>query len=178
MYIDAVDPDYVSVMLMMAATWETMDIMTLRLNQVSISTAMSASPKPSITATTVTLSNMETTNFLKYFSVVLTDNSQFLNFYDNLVTQAAGFNIFLRPSNEITRVKGVVLDYMDPDAENATATALYTEFRQIYTITKGYSAAHNLLAMTTSGFEILQIFMHQVHPLLAIKNIATVNIPK
>ena len=98
---------------------------------------------------------MERTKFLKYVSVVLTDKSQIINSYDNLVTQAAGFHIFLRPSNEITRVKGVVPDYMDPDAENSTATALYTKFRQTDTIAKGYSAAHNLLATTTSGFEFL-----------------------
>ena len=124
MYIDAVDPDYASVMFMTSTTWETMEIMMLRSNHVSISAAMSASPKPSITATTVTSSNKETTNFLKYVSVVLTDKSQFLNFYDNLVTQAAEFHIFLQPSDEITRVKGVVPDYMNPDAENATETAL------------------------------------------------------
>ena len=73
MYIDAVDPNYASVMLMTAATWETIDIMTLRMNHVNISTAISTTPKPSINATTVTLSNMETTDFLKYISVVLTD---------------------------------------------------------------------------------------------------------
>ena len=101
-----------------------------------------------------------------------------MNFYDNLVTQAAGFNIFLRPSDEISRARGVLPDSMDPHAENATATALYTKFRQADTIAKDYSAAHNLLSTTTNGFEFLQLIMNQVHPLLAIKNIATIDIPK
>ena len=55
------------------------DVIMLRLNHVTILATVTASPKPSVTATTVTLSNMETTNFLKYVSVVLTDKSQFLN---------------------------------------------------------------------------------------------------
>ena len=88
---------YNSVILMTAATWQAFDINMLRLNHVMISVVVSATPKPSVTATTTTLSNMETTNFLKYISVVLIDKSQFLNFYDNLVTQAAGFHMFLRP---------------------------------------------------------------------------------
>ena len=67
---------------------------------------------------------------------------------------------------------------MDPDAESATATALYTKFRQIDTIAKEYLTAHNLLATTTSGFEFLQLLMHQAHPLPTIKYIATVYIPK
>ena len=95
-----------------------------------------------------------------------------------MVIQAAGFNIFLRPSDEITKVNGVIPDYMDPDTESATATALYTKFRQTDTIAKEYSAAHNLLSTPTSGFEFLQLLMHQTHTLLAIKNIATVDIPK
>ena len=95
MYMDTMDEtDYSWVMLMTPHDWETMDVMTLRLNHVRITTAMSNTPEPSINATTVTLSNMKTTNFLKYVSVVLTDKNQFLNFYDNLVTQAAEFNIF------------------------------------------------------------------------------------
>ena len=98
------------IMLMTPHEWITMDVMTLHLNHVSITTAMSNTPEPSIKATTITLSKMETTNFLKYVSVVLTDKSQFLIFYDNLVTHAAGFNIFLRPSNKIARIKGVIPD--------------------------------------------------------------------
>ena len=109
---------------------------------------------------------------------MFTDKRQFINFYDNLVTQAAGFHIFLQPSDEITRVKGVVPNYMDPEAEIVTSTTLYTKLYQIDTIAKEYSAAHNLLASITSGFEFLQLLIHQVHPLLAIKNIATVDIPK
>ena len=179
MYIDAVDnPEYGWVTGMTAQTWAIMDIMTLCLNHISISSAISATPKASINTTTVNLSNMETINFLKYVSFMLTDKSQFLSFYDNLVTQAAGFNIFLQPSNEVTRAKGVIPDYMDPDAESATATALYTKFRQIDSIAKEYSAAHNFLATTTSGFEFLQLIMHLAHPLLTINNIATIYIPK
>ena len=95
-----------------------------------------------------------------------------------MVTQAAGFNIFLRSSDEINRINGVVPDYMDPHTESATATALYTKFRQTDTIAKDYSPAHHLLSTTTSGFELLQLLMHQKHPLLTIKNIATVDISK
>ena len=38
--------------------------------------------------------------------------------------------------------------------------------------------AHNILATTTNGFEFLQLVLQQSHPLLAIKNIATIDIPK
>ena len=158
MYIDEVEPDYNLVVQMTAASWEVVDIMILQLNHKIISAAVAASPKPSITAITVTMSTMKTTDFLKYSSVVLTDKSQFLNFYDNLVTQAAGFNIFLCPSDEITKVKGMVPDYMDAYPKHVTSTAIYTKLRQIDTIAKDYSAAHNLT--TTNRFEFLQLLMH------------------
>lgn len=50
---------------------------------------------------------------------------------------------------------------MDPDAESATATALYTKFSQSGTISRDDSAAHNLLTTTTSGYDFLQLLMHQ-----------------
>ena len=67
---------------------------------------------------------------------------------------------------------------MIPDVEAATAVAIYSKLRQKHTIAKTYSAAHNRLSTTTNGFEFLKLMLNQVHPLLAFKNIATVDIPK
>ena len=81
MYMDTMDAKNNGwIMPMTPEEWVTMDIMTLRLNHVTITTAMSNPPEPSIDATNVTLPKKETTNFLKYVSVVLTDKSQFLKF--------------------------------------------------------------------------------------------------
>jgi len=38
--------------------------------------------------------------------------------------------------------------------------------------------AHNLLEITTDGYVFLQLLIQQVNPLLAVKTIATVDIPK
>jgi len=67
---------------------------------------------------------------------------------------------------------------MLPESRTATATVLYTKFCQSGIIPPSYTDALNLLAATTSGFEFLQLYLQQSHPLLAIKSIATIDIPK
>ena len=59
-----------------------------------------------------------------------------------------------------------------------TSTAIYTKLSQADSITRSYTDAHNILATTIDRFEFLQLIMQQAHPLLAIKNISTVYIPK
>ena len=59
-----------------------------------------------------------------------------------------------------------------------TATALHSKLSMKGTIDLAYKDAHNILATTTDGYEVLQLLMNQVHPLLAVKDIATVDIPK
>ena len=58
------------------------------------------------------------------------------------------------------------------------ATAIYAKLSQADTITTEYTDAHNILATKTNGSEFLQLLLQQVHPLLAIKHIATTDIPK
>ena len=59
-----------------------------------------------------------------------------------------------------------------------TATAIYAKLSQDDSIVIEYMDAHNILATTTNGFEFIQLLLQQVHPLLAIKNIAMINISK
>ena len=107
------------------------------------------------------------------------DKSQILNFYDNIVTQAMGYNIFLCPSNELSLSDGVVPDSMSPEYERrATTTALYSKFSHPDTIATAYTDVHNLLATTTNGYVFLQLLIQQVYPLLVIAAITTINIPK
>ena len=70
------------------------------------------------------------------------DKSQILNFYDKIVTQASGYNFFVRPSDELTPSDGVIPDSMIPDCEIATATALHSKFSQTDTISTRYTDAH------------------------------------
>ena len=177
MYADSVDPTPEAIMAMHSDSWDLVDVIFLRLNH-ELAKITTVNNKPAVTADTVTTTQIEAVNFLKYVNVSLLDKGQILNFYDNIVTQATGYNIFLRPSDEITPTEGVVPYGMSPECEKMTATALYSKFCQKDTIATTYTDAHNMLATTTNGFEFLQLLIQQVHPLLAIKNIATVDIPK
>ena len=78
----------------------------------------------------------------------------------------------------IEATDGVVPDGMDSKCTLMTATALHSKLSMKGTIDLAYTDAHNILATTTDGYEVLQLLMNQFHPLLAIKNIATVDIPK
>ena len=106
------------------------------------------------------------------------DKGQILNFYDNIVTQATGYNIFILPSNELSSSNGAVPDYMSPECKSTTAMALYSKLSHPDTIDTEYTDAHNLLATKIDGYVFLQLLVQQVHPILAITNIATIDIPK
>ena len=177
MFLTAQDPSYTSLMAMTMETWDLLDMTVLRLNHKLGSSSIST-VKPTLNANTVTHSDIETNSFLKYVHLSLLDKAHILSFYDLLLTQAIGHNIFLRPANEITRTKGVVPDGLNATCTQLTATALHSKLSATGTINAAYIDAHNLLASTTDGYEVLQLLMNQVHPLLVVKNIATVDIPK
>ena len=59
------------------ATWDSIDISTLRINQ-ALSTTTIATTKPTLTADTVTPSQIETVSFLKYVHLSLLDKAYFL----------------------------------------------------------------------------------------------------
>ena len=149
----------------------------LRLNQ-TISTTAIAAAKPTLTADTVTPGQIQTVSFLKYVHLSLLDKEHFLQFYELLLTQATGYTVFLRPSDDITSTNTVVPDGMDPKSTQVSATTLHSKLSMKGTIADTYTDAHNLLATTTDGYEVLQFLMNQCHPSLAVKNIATVDIPK
>jgi len=166
------------VMAMTPDTWDAVNVSILRINRALAETALAAAPELGITADTVTPTQIKADSFLKYCNIKLPDKSGIVKFYDNIVTQATCQNIFLRPSDEITPTAGVKPDGMQPRLEAIMTTALHSKFSQDGVIYPTYTAAHNLLATTTSGYVFLQLLMQQSHVLLAIKNIATIDIPK
>ena len=177
MYAEATKPSMSAIMLMTEASWEAVDFSLLRLNHKFTKTSI-ALAKPEITADTVTSTQIDTIPFLKYCDITLLDKSNILHFYDNLLIQAKGYKIFLRPSEEITPTEGVIPDGLSTECKNITATALHSKLSQANSIAASYVDAKNLLATTTDGYEFLQLLMNQQHPLLVVKNIATVDIPK
>ena len=84
-------------------------------------------------------------SFLKYVDVKLSGKIGVLNFYDNLCVQSKRFNIYLRPSSEITKQLGVLPDSMDPECAAAMGTALYSKMSQVDTIAEKYKDDPNLL---------------------------------
>jgi len=66
---------------------------------------------------------------------------------------------------------------MDPDYVSAMGTVLHSKMSQVNTITEKYKDAYNLLETTTDEYVFLQLLLQQVHPLLSIKNSATMDIP-
>ena len=99
-------------MAMADATWDSIDTPTLRINQ-ALSTTNNSATEPTLTANTVTPSQIETMSFLKYVYLSLLDKAHFLQFYNLLLTQATEYNIFLRPANNITPADSVIPDNMD-----------------------------------------------------------------
>ena len=137
LYLADTQPTHKHIMSMTAKQWNAVDVISLRLNHaLAIETTKSNPLQSTLTAVTVTKTDMNVPSFLKYVHVNLKDKNQILSFYDNLVTQSAGFRICLRPSDDITITKGVVPDNMLPDVEAATAIALYSKLRQRDTIDK------------------------------------------
>jgi len=122
-------------------TWDSVDRSMLRINHALAKTTI-VTIKLSVTASTVSPSQIEDTSFLKHISIHLIDKSQILSFYQDLATQATGHNVFIWPHFDITVQKGVIPDIMLPESQNATATAtatatitaLYTKFFQAGTI--------------------------------------------
>jgi len=103
----------------------------------------------------MTKSKIESTNFQKYCNIPLTNKKQIANFYDNLVSQASAFSIFIRPSMERTSKNGVILDLLSQEYQDATETALYTKFYQADEIDKSYTDAQHLLMTSTNGYIFL-----------------------
>ena len=106
LYVDATNPSKAFIMAMTSESWDSVDIKMLRINQSFASTAIAAS-KPTLTADTVTPSQIETIAFLKYVHISLLDKNHILQFYNLLLTQACGYNIFLRPTSDITSTDGI-----------------------------------------------------------------------
>ena len=77
-YVIATNPSYTFIMAMTDATWDSVDIPMLRLNQ-TLSTTAIAAAKPTLTANTVTPGQIETVSFLKYVHLLLLDKEHFLN---------------------------------------------------------------------------------------------------
>jgi len=140
--------------MMASNTWDLFNVSLLCVNHTLSKTSVTLS-KPTITAHTVATTQIEVTNFLKYCSVSLRDKTQIINFYDNLVTQATGYSIFIRPSTDITPLDGVLPDNTKSDCISMTATAIYTKLSQADSIATEYTDAHNILVTTTNGFEFL-----------------------
>ena len=143
----------------------------------SITTTTTSSPT-SVTPLSVKPMDMDTLSFLKYANTNLKEKWEILNVYDNICVHALRFNVSLRPSSQIIKIKGVVHDNPTDDSRAVIATALYSKFSQANTISSSYKNALNILDTTTDGYAFIQIFLRQVHPLLVNKNIFTANISK
>ena len=119
---------------------------------------------------TVHPSEVDTSSFIKSLSVTLKDKTSILNFYDNLYVHAIYFNIFLSPSTNIIKDKGVVPAQMPNDSSGVISTSLNT--KKIQTIQlKKYSKMLLIFGVwrhICSNF--YNYFYSKYNPLLAIKN--------
>ena len=66
---------------------------------------------------------------------------------------------------------------MDLKSTLMTATSLHSKFSMKGTIAKLYKDAHSILVTKIDGYKFRQLIMNQTHPLLADKNITTIDIP-
>ena len=88
------------------------------------------------------------------------------------------FNIFLRPKEAISPESRVVPDSMSNNIMMATGVALHSKFSQSDNMVAKYKDAHKLIDTMTNGYVFLQLLLELAQILLAIKNIATVDIQK
>lgn len=132
---------------------------------------------PPVTAATCTLTDVQHTTFLKYAKVHLTEEKQISTFYKSLQTQGLSYNIFLRPYEDVAPTAGVVPDNLADDVRIATAVTLYAKLVDSETIPASFKRARQLLSITTDGYVFLQELIRMVHPMLSVKQIASVDIP-
>ena len=93
MYIDQNSPSWVAV---------DMDILQINHALRTTQLKVSATLIQSLTVDIVLPFQIEAMNFLKYVDVARKDQSQIINFYENLVTKPIAHNIFITPSDYIT----------------------------------------------------------------------------
>jgi len=94
------------------------------------------------------------------------------------VSQATRYNIFVPLASGIQKIDDATPDGLSSASELIMAIALHLKFSQEGVISSSYNDAHNLLAKTTSGYVFLELLQQQSYPHLAIRNIATIDIPK
>ena len=150
------------------------------LNEGAAITMSGHNPAPPSTINTgnLTPADIDTSSFLKYVNVKLSGRTGVLIFKDNLFVQSKRFNMFLRPSKDINKLLGIVPSAMDPDCVSAMGTAVHSKMSQVDTIDEKYKDAKNLLQTMTDGYVFLQLLIQQLHPLLTIKTVATMDIPR
>ena len=135
-------------MAMTPDTWDNVDIFLLRFNHV-IDMMVITSKMPTVTATTVIQSQIESTSFLKYCTVDLFDKSQFEFFYDNLDTQVHQYNMFLHPTTKMTLTDSGIPEGMYNTCIKMIPATLHTVFSQKDIINDSYSDTENTVANTT-----------------------------
>ena len=130
-----------------------------------------------LTATSVTVDNINHSSFLKYASLHVDDKDGIPSFYKSMQTQGALYNIFLRPYESITETNTAIPTCMAKDVELATAVTIYAKMVQNDVISHTFTMARKLLSVTTNGFDFLKELLRLVHPMLSINQIASINIP-
>ena len=120
-------------MTMTANTWSDVDHSMLKVNHVLQFSAHSV-PTPNnalLAVDVVSPSQIQATNFLKYFYVNLKDKAHILNFYKNMAAQSIAYNIFLTLKKDTTTYLGVQPYSVRTDTQSTSLTALCTKFCQI-----------------------------------------------
>ena len=130
-----------------------------------------------ITPQNVKTNDVQHTSYLKYASVYVDNKEAIIGFYKSLQVQGLGYNIFLRPYNDIDENKGVVPDLVPTDVQNQTVVTLYSKYTNPEVIPASFDVARKLLNMTTDGYVFLYQLIRLVHPMLSTQQIASANPP-
>ena len=93
MYLLANDTSNSQIMGIDSDSWEAIYFTMIRMNH-ALQGKATATTKPTVTVSTVTASQIESTPFPKYTNFTLLDKSKFINFYNNIRTQTTGNNMF------------------------------------------------------------------------------------
>ena len=142
---------------------------------------LTTAPSPSSSSTTCqkrdninpingAVQDVQTTNFLKYAELRLTDKDFILIFYRDIYSQGKQYNMCVTDPKDIIDVPNAIIPTnLSQDVTTLTGNTLYQKFRKTGTVDPNYYTALSLLYTTNCGFESFLLMLRQAHTNLLIK---------
>ena len=114
--------------------------------------------------------------------IPLKEKHYFLLWYKQLQTQAESYNIKLRSMKDINKLKEKAIMISSlvyyPSVELKIGQLLLNKFTEKDIITDNFKEGHKTLEICKNGFQFLDTFIREIHPVFTTTLVITKDIPK